>query len=42
MINTTSAEVIKDELIRAGISEVTLFPDLEGLARELKYYHRMK
>ena len=33
---------IKAELDYAGISESTLFPDLEGLTRQLKYYYGMK
>lgn len=36
-ISNSSALVIKDDLIAAGISETSLFPDLDGLARELRY-----
>lgn len=35
-IRNQSAESIREEIVRAGITESTLFPDLEGLARELK------
>lgn len=31
------AEKIKKELVNGGISESTLFPDLEGLAREIRF-----
>jgi len=33
---------IKDALITSGVTESTLFPDLEGIARELKYEYGMK
>jgi len=36
-LEPASTETIKDEVVATGISESTLFPDLEGLARELKY-----
>ena len=38
-IRTQSAESILNEIVRAGITESTVFPDLEGLARELKALH---
>ena len=41
-ISTSFAEKIKDEIVNAGINEATLFPDLEGLARELKYEFGME
>lgn len=31
-------DLIKAELVMAGITESTLFPELSGLARELKEY----
>lgn len=36
-ISNSSAQAIRSDLITAGISETTLFPDLDGLARELRY-----
>lgn len=36
-IRTKSAEQIKNQLTLAGISESTLFPDLEGVVRDLMY-----
>jgi len=41
-IRTKSAETIRNQILRAGINEATLFPDLEGLARELKDEFKMK
>lgn len=38
-INKNEACLIKEDLHTAGISESTLFPDLEGFARELKFRH---
>ena len=35
-IRTQSAPAMKDDIVRAGIAESTLFPDLEGLAKDLK------
>lgn len=35
-ISDSAAEAIKSELKVAGISEATLFPDLDGLAREMR------
>ena len=35
-VSDSAAEAIKSELKVAGISEATLFPDLDGLARELR------
>lgn len=35
-IRSQSAESIRGEIVRAGITESALFPDLEGLARDLK------
>lgn len=40
-IKNEAAEKIKNELTNAGISEATLFSDLEGIARELKYHFDM-
>ena len=42
LIDPSQSRIIKDQLSQAGISEFTLFPDLEGLSRELKYTYRMK
>lgn len=42
VFSPTSSKKIKKEVIAAGISESTLFPDLEGLARELKDKYGMK
>ncbi len=36
-IDSESSFDVKDELFSAGISESTLFPDLDGLARELRF-----
>jgi len=36
-ISTQSAESIKYELLTSGISESALFPNLEGIAAEIKY-----
>ncbi|HVO65803.1 MAG TPA: FRG domain-containing protein [Syntrophales bacterium] len=36
-IDTKSAPNIRSELASSGINEATLFPDLEGIAREIKY-----
>ncbi len=36
-IQTKKAERIKSQLILGGITESTLFPDLEGIVRDLKY-----
>lgn len=36
-ISSTAVNKIKKELVNAGISESTLFPDLEGLAREIRF-----
>lgn len=33
---------LKDELVQSGITEATIFPDLEGLAREIKYLYNIK
>jgi hypothetical protein len=41
-IKTKSANILKKELFNAGISEATLFPDLEGLARDFRYEYNMK
>lgn len=41
-IRTKSAETLRNQILRAGINEATLFPDLEGLARELKIDFKMK
>ena len=41
-IRTKSAETIRNQILRAGINEATLFPDLEGLARELMVDYNMK
>lgn len=41
-IDPTKAESIRNELYKMGITEATLFPDLEGLARELRYKFGMK
>ncbi len=35
-VSDSAAEAIKSELKVAGISEATLFPDLDGLAREIR------
>jgi hypothetical protein len=44
LINPDSSEEILDELKNGGITESTLFPDIDGLAKELKgwlyYKHR--
>ncbi|MCH7965023.1 MAG: FRG domain-containing protein [Bacteroidetes bacterium] len=42
LLDPSQSKIIKDQLSEAGISEYTLFPDLEGLSRELKYNYRMK
>jgi hypothetical protein len=42
LFNPTKASFIKQSLVQAGISEVILFPDLEGLAREIKHSYGMK
>lgn len=42
MIDPSKAERIKTQLVEIGISEFTLFPDLEGLAREIKDSYGMK
>jgi FRG domain len=39
-INYHEIDLIKDELLIAGITESSLFPELSGLARELKEYWR--
>ena len=36
-IRTSRAVKIKSQLMSAGITEATLFPDLEGLVRDLKF-----
>ena len=36
-IRTKNAEKIKSQLTLAGITEATLFPDLEGVVRDLRY-----
>jgi len=36
-ISGKAAQKIKKELVNGGISESTLFPDLEGLAREIRF-----
>jgi hypothetical protein len=36
VICTDCAQKIKQELVSAGVKESTLFPDLEGIAREIK------
>ena len=41
-IDGSKAIDLKDKLISAGITETTLFPDLEGLARELRYGFQME
>jgi len=42
VVSSSKTKAIKAELDYAGISESTLFPDLEGLAREFKYHYDMK
>lgn len=41
-ISPTKAYQIKCDLVSAGITEATLFPDLEGVARELRFEYKMK
>jgi hypothetical protein len=41
-IDPSKAESIKYELFKMGITEVSLFPDLEGLSRELRYRYKMQ
>lgn len=41
-INGRKAKSIKQELITLGINETSLFPDLEGLAREIKWDFNMR
>jgi hypothetical protein len=41
-IELSKAESIRDELHHMGITEATLFPDLDGLARELRQKFKMK
>ncbi len=38
-LSNTSAENIKENLMTSGITESTLFPDLDGIARELRIYY---
>jgi hypothetical protein len=41
-IDTKKAEAIKEQLITLGITESTLFPDLEGLAGDIKWEYELK
>ena len=40
-INGRKAKAIREQLITLGINESSLFPDLEGLAREIKWDYNM-
>jgi hypothetical protein len=40
--STKYAEYIKDQLNAMGITESTLFPELEGLSRDLKWTFRIE
>lgn len=42
IINKANRAYIRDSLITSGIRESTLFPDLEGLARDIKYDFDLK
>lgn len=42
IIDPSKAQSIKNELFKMGITEATLFPDLEGLARELRHKFEME
>ena len=41
-IDTKEAKVIKEQLVTLGITESTLFPDLEGLAGDIKWDYELK
>jgi hypothetical protein len=41
-IDPTKALMLKNDLYKMGITEATLFPDLEGLAREFRFFYGMK
>jgi hypothetical protein len=42
VIRTDHTQKVKQELISVGITESTLFPDLEGIAREIKHEYQFK
>ena len=41
-IDTKEAKAIKGQLVTLGITESTLFPDLEGLAGDIKWDYELK
>jgi hypothetical protein len=41
-LDRSKIEIIEDQLFTAGITETSVFPELDGLAREIRYQYNMR